>query len=88
LGQRLSGTYQFGSPVVTSVDDKTAQVQDCFYNGTMVVNSASGQANPGQVTGYVQRSDTLLLQDGTWRVSLDTETYEGEDGCSAASPSP
>ena len=89
-GERLSGTNQLGSPIVTTVDGGTAQLQSCEYWGATVVEITSGQsAEAGQVAGYVLDSATLVLQNGAWLVSVDgPATYEGANGCTAASPSP
>ena len=86
-GQRLTGNFRFGSPVVTSVQGTSATLQDCAYTTRVIVLIATGQDVGVSATGYVLDSVTLVLQDGAWHVSLDHEDWEGANGCSA-SPSP
>lgn len=79
-GEVIRGTLDLAPRVVSVVDD-TATVRDCYLDNTGIYDAATGERRDTATGVRHLITATLVLEDGTWKVS--DLTQEG-DGCTAA----
>lgn len=77
-GHVLKGSIEL-DPKVVSIDGSAATLRDCYLSHILVYNQATNQPTGSGSTNRTLVTVTLMLDNGTWKVSAIR--HEG-DGCS------
>ena len=79
-GEVIRGTLDL-APRVVSVVDETATVRDCYLDNTGVYDAETGERLDTASGVRHLVTATLVLEDGSWKVS---DLSQESDGCTAA----